>query len=57
MSVNKKIKEIKNNPELLGLVEDKFGDLGRQEKEINDSLKPGGGRKKVRKYYQDKIVV
>jgi hypothetical protein len=57
MSVNKKIKEIKNNPELLGLVEDKFGDLGRQEKEINDFLKPGGGRKKVRKYYQDKIVV
>jgi hypothetical protein len=51
MASEKKIwKIIENDPELLGIFDAVVNDRGRQYKELNDSLKPGGVRKRVRKY-------
>ena len=51
MAKKKKIwKTIEANLELLAIVDAAFGDLGRELKKQNDSLKPGSVRKKVKKY-------
>jgi hypothetical protein len=47
---NKIFKKIDNDSELSGIFNAAFNDRGRLEKELNDSCKPSGSRKRVRKY-------
>jgi len=47
---NKIFKKIDNDSELSGIFDAVFNDRGRSEKELNDSCKSSGPRKRVRKY-------